>query len=79
MEKRRPINCWEYKQCGMEVARQCPAYPGAGRICYMVAGTLCGGGPLLNYDQKAKNCMQCDFYLSEILDAGDQQGAAGSA
>ncbi|MEJ2324306.1 MAG: hypothetical protein P8Y77_05895 [Nitrospirota bacterium] len=79
MAKKRPINCWEYKQCGMEVARQCPAYPAAGRICYMVAGTLCAGEPHLNYEHKAKDCVECDFYLNEILGGEGQQGMTGSA
>ncbi len=79
MAENKPINCWESKQCGMDVARECPAYPTAGRICYMVAGTLCCGEPHLNYEQKAKDCMQCDFYLNEILGSGGQKGAAGSA
>ena len=35
----------------------------AGRACWVVAGTLCGGKEQGTFAQKYKNCSQCDFYL----------------
>ena len=34
----------------------------AGRICWAVAGTLCGGKIQGTFAQKAVNCMVCEFY-----------------
>jgi hypothetical protein len=33
-----------------------------GRICWAVAGTLCGGKVQGTYAAKLSNCMACDFY-----------------
>ncbi len=63
----------------MDIAKECPAYPTAGRICYMIAGTLCSGKPHGSYTEKSKECMQCDFYLNEILSSGGIQGLPGTA
>jgi len=75
MVSRRKINCWEFMKCGMDLAQDCPAYPTGGRICYMIAGTLCGGKPQGSYEVKSQECMKCDFYLDEILANGGPQGA----
>jgi hypothetical protein len=34
----------------------------AGRACWVVAGTMCGGNLQGTYAQKEKNCLRCDFY-----------------
>ncbi|UCG78607.1 MAG: hypothetical protein JSV21_01865 [Nitrospirota bacterium] len=36
----------------------------AGRACWAVAGTLCGGKVQGSFAQKFKNCETCDFYMS---------------
>ncbi len=74
----RNINCWEFMKCSKDVYRDCPAFPTGGRICYMIAGTLCGGKPQGGYAEKSKECIQCDFYVNEILN-GRGPGAAGRA
>ena len=33
-----------------------------GRICWALAGTLCGGKVQGTFAQKAVNCMACEFY-----------------
>lgn len=33
-----------------------------GRICWALAGTLCGGVVQGTFVQKAGNCVNCDFY-----------------
>lgn len=60
-------NCWEFMGCGMDHAFECPAYPSGGRICYMLAGTMCNGEPHGNYKQKSRDCVECHFYREEIL------------
>jgi hypothetical protein len=34
----------------------------AGRACWVIAGTLCGGLLQGSFGNKYKNCEQCDFY-----------------
>lgn len=54
-------NCWEYKNCGK--TSTCPAHSeGAGRACWLVAGTMCGGAVQGTAAQKLGNCRNCDFY-----------------
>ncbi|MDP2279047.1 MAG: hypothetical protein Q8K51_12565 [Nitrospirota bacterium] len=60
MEKK--VNCWEFKKCGRDKTNDCLAYPKGGRICYLVAGTMCGGKVQGTYAQKIGNCRECDFY-----------------
>ena len=59
------MNCWEFKECGRTT---CPAYPGHGRHCARVAGTLCGGEIQGTFALKLANCMHCDFYQSGHYD-----------
>jgi hypothetical protein len=35
----------------------------AGRACWVVAGSLCGGRVQGSFAVKFENCEQCDFYL----------------
>ncbi len=34
----------------------------AGRACWVVAGTLCGGKAQGTFAKKEENCIKCDFY-----------------
>jgi len=34
----------------------------AGRSCWVIAGTLCGGAEQGTFAMKYHNCRQCDFY-----------------
>lgn len=57
------MNCWEYKKCGRENGSSCPAVTShAGRACWLVAGTMCGGAVQGTAAQKLGNCRDCDFY-----------------
>ncbi len=62
---------WEFKNCGR--SKDCPtaldprlngAHEGfnAGRACWMIAGTFCGGIIQGTYAKKEKKCIDCDFY-----------------
>jgi hypothetical protein len=58
------MKCWEFKKCGRDATGDCPAVTRkAGHICWMVAGTMCGGEVQGSFAKKIKNCKQCDFYL----------------
>ena len=57
------LNCWEFKKCGKEKTLDCPAViRKAGRYCWLVAGTMCGGEPQGMFIEKGANCFHCDFY-----------------
>jgi len=44
----------------------------AGRSCWVVAGTLCGGEVQGTYAKKSSNCRQCDFYLMVAGEEGEK-------
>lgn len=56
------MNCWEFKQCGRDKTKDCPAYPNRGKDCWKVAGTMCGGKPQGSFARKLISCMYCEFY-----------------
>jgi hypothetical protein len=71
-------NCWEFMKCGRErpnVLGICPAVTenkadgvnggrNAGRVCWAVTGTLCGGAIQGTYAQKLVTCAECSFRSS---------------
>ena len=71
------MNCWEFRKCGMDKAGGCPAYPKGGRICFMLAGTLCDGGVSGGYIFKVDRCRECGFF-SETLDGRALHGGGES-
>ncbi len=69
MEK---VNCWEFMKCGKAYG-ECPVTTetrlhqihggvNAGRACWVVAGSLCGGVAQGTFSKKFGNCSKCDFY-----------------
>ncbi|MBI5140654.1 MAG: response regulator [Nitrospirae bacterium] len=57
------LNCWEYKNCSRGCDGGCPAYDKkSGNICWLVAGTMCGGKVQGTYAQKLSSCTECEFY-----------------
>ena len=44
----------------------------AGRACWVVAGTLCGGKVQGTFGAKYKSCEQCDFYKKVREEEGSQ-------
>jgi methyl-accepting chemotaxis protein len=63
------LPCWEFKKCGHEKDGKCPAVTlHAGRSCWLVAGTLCGGKATGIFAQKIGDCKQCDFYIRGLCE-----------
>ncbi len=74
----KKLNCWDFKKCGREAGTAngpglCPVVieqrlhtihggDRAGRACWMVAGTMCGGEKQGTFAMKYDNCSKCDFY-----------------
>lgn len=44
----------------------------AGRSCWVVAGTLCGGQEQGSFAQKYHNCEKCDFYRQVRQEEGSK-------
>ena len=76
------MNCWTFKKCNREKDKSCTAFTsaehdgmnngvGAGRYCWAVAGTLCGGEVQGEFAKKKAACIVCDFYLKVKKEEGD--------
>jgi len=44
----------------------------AGRACWVVAGTMCGGSVQGVFARKYETCEQCDFYKTVVEEEGAQ-------
>jgi hypothetical protein len=42
-----------------------------GRICWSIAGTLCGGKVQGSFAQKRTTCLECDFFNKVKTEEGD--------
>jgi hypothetical protein len=68
-KKTKKLQCWEFKKCGHERDGKCPAITQhAGRSCWLVAGTLCGGKATGIFAQKIGDCTQCEFYIQGLCE-----------
>ena len=45
----------------------------AGRICWAIAGTFCGGKVQGDFAQKSVSCMSCDFFKSVKQEEGAEK------
>jgi len=68
------LNCWDFKKCGRT---DCPArVRNAGCLCWIVAGTMCGGSVQGTFAQKIGSCLECDFYKFRSVVAASRKGMA---
>ena len=44
----------------------------AGRSCWIMSGTLCGGQVQRSLGEKLKKCQQCEFYVQVKTEEGNQ-------
>ena len=58
------MHCWDFHNCGKK-KKSCPAYPGSGKSCALLAGTIGSGQPIFIFSQKSERCLRCSFFLSE--------------
>lgn len=64
MENNKNMQCWIYNNCGHGKDSLCPAVSEkAGRSCWLVAKTLCGGKVHGSRTQRVKACEGCSFYI----------------
>jgi hypothetical protein len=56
-------SCWVIKKCPPERKKQCPAWEfHAGRLCWFINGTICEGGPQMDWSEKMKTCRSCEVF-----------------
>lgn len=70
-------NCWDYKKCDKELRNNCPAYPNAGRVCFVIEGTRCDGQLHGPYSQKINDCRGCRFYKDIVISDTAKLAGAG--
>jgi len=57
------VNCWDFYHCPRERQLVCPAFQqDAGRSCWSLDGTLCGGEERGVNAKQFGSCAVCDFY-----------------
>ena len=57
--------CWVVKKCPKKRRIQCPAREfQAGRFCWFITGTICGGENQTNWEEKMKICRSCEIFQS---------------
>ena len=57
------MHCWDFHNCG-EKKKTCPAFPGSGKNCALLAGTIGSGRPILTFRQKSERCLRCASFQS---------------
>ena len=56
--------CWSVKKCPRELRERCPAWEfKAGRICWLVNGTLCEGTAYKTWRRKMESCRSCQVLV----------------
>lgn len=62
-KKKTSVNCWDFHHCPRERQMVCPAFQqDAGRSCWSIDGTLCGGAAMGMNAKNLGSCTVCDFY-----------------
>jgi hypothetical protein len=64
MESDKNVKCWHYNNCGHGKDSLCPAVDqNAGKSCWLVVKTLCGGEVHGKHTERIKSCEGCSFYI----------------
>jgi len=64
LESNKNMQCWNYNNCGHGKDSLCPVVDQkAGRSCWLVAKTLCGGKVHGKHSERTKSCEGCAFYI----------------
>jgi hypothetical protein len=61
-------SCWIVKKCPPELKKQCPAWEfRAGKLCWLINGTICDGTVYKNWKEKMKVCRSCDVFKINVV------------
>ena len=57
--------CWGRKKWPPETKEQCPAWEfQAGKLCWLINGTICCGDAYMDWADKMKCCRSCEVFKS---------------
>lgn len=57
-------NCWVVKKCPSKRKNACPAWDfQAGKMCWFVNGTMCGGEVQRDWKEKMSICRACEVLM----------------
>ncbi len=57
--------CWVIKKCPPGTKKQCPAWEfQAGKLCWLINGTICCDDACKNWAEKMKSCRSCEVFES---------------
>ena len=61
-------SCWIVKKCPPELKKQWPAWEfRAGKLCWLINGTICDGIVYKNWKEKMKVCRSCDVFKINVV------------
>ena len=57
-------SCWVIKNCPPLIKKQCPAWEfKAGKLCWLINGTICCGDACKDWAEKMKCCRSCEVLM----------------
>lgn len=60
-------DCWKVKKCPPELKKTCPAWEfQAGKLCWLINGTICEGIVKKNWSEKMKICRKCEVFTTML-------------
>jgi len=63
MEEKKPLVCWEVRQCPEHKRQKCPAWEfRCGQLCWLINGTICNGEALEKWPKKMNICQLCEVF-----------------
>lgn len=58
-----PAECWDMISCPKERKKNCPAWEfNAGKYCWFINGTICGGESQASWKEKMVYCKSCRVF-----------------
>ncbi len=68
LNKKKKKSCWSIKKCSSEQKKNCPAWEfRAGKLCWLINGTICDGETKSNWREKIKICRSCEVFNSLVF------------
>ncbi len=59
--------CWVIKKCPQELKKKCPAWEfQAGKLCWFINGTICGGVVHKKWKEKIAICRSCKVFTAVL-------------
>ena len=65
--RKRLRDCWKVKKCPAGLKQRCPAWEfQAGKLCWLINGTICEGIVKKNWSEKMKICRKCEVFTTML-------------